>query len=87
MSSFFLAERYAAIARHVNLCAYPLSTLSTRTGTTRCAGSRPTSNGVLEAINSLVQAAKRRARGYRTDKHYIAMIYMTVGKLSFGLPT
>ncbi len=44
-------------------------------------------NGVLEAINSLVQAAKRRARGYRTDKHYIAMIYMTAGKLSFGLPT
>ena len=43
-------------------------------------------NGVLEAINSLVQAAKRRARGYRTDKHYIAMIYMTAGKLSFGLP-
>jgi transposase len=44
-------------------------------------------NGVLEAINSLVQAAKRRARGYRTDKHYLAMIYMTAGKLSFGLPT
>lgn len=44
-------------------------------------------NGVLEAINSLVQAAKRRARGYRTDRHYIAMIYMTAGKLSFGLPT
>ncbi len=31
-------------------------------------------NGVLEAINSLVQAAKRRARGYRTDKPYIAKI-------------
>ena len=44
-------------------------------------------NGVLEAINSLVQAAKRRARGYRTDRHYIAMIYMTAGKLNFGLPT
>jgi transposase len=44
-------------------------------------------NGVLEAINSLVQAAKRRARGHRTDTHYIAMIYMIAGKLSFGLPT
>lgn len=44
-------------------------------------------NGVLEAINSLVQAAKRRARGYRAGKQYIAMIYMTAGKLSFGLPT
>ncbi len=31
-------------------------------------------NGILEAINSLVQAAKRRARGYRNTRHYIAMI-------------
>lgn len=45
------------------------------------------SNGILEAINSLVQAAKRRARGYRSDRHYIAMIYMTAGKLNFQLPT
>jgi transposase len=44
-------------------------------------------DGVLEAINSLIQSAKRRARGYRTDRHYIAMIYMTSGKLSFALPT
>lgn len=44
-------------------------------------------NGILEAINSLVQAAKRRARGYRSDRHYIAMIYMTAGKLNFQLPT
>lgn len=45
------------------------------------------SNGILEAINGLVQAAKRRARGYRSDRHYIAMIYMTAGKLDFALPT
>jgi len=45
------------------------------------------SNGILEAINGLVQAAKRRARGYRSDRHYIAMIYMTAGKLNFALPT
>jgi len=44
-------------------------------------------NGVMEAINSLVQAAKRRARGYRTDRNYIAMIYIIAGKLSFNLPT
>lgn len=43
--------------------------------------------GVLETITSLVQAAKRKARGYRTDKHDIAMVYMTAGKLNFGLPT
>jgi len=44
-------------------------------------------NGILEAINSLVQAAKRRARGYRSKRNYIAMIYMTAGKLNFELPT
>ncbi|MCA1681337.1 MAG: ISL3 family transposase, partial [Actinobacteria bacterium] len=38
-------------------------------------------NGLLEGLNSLVQAAKRRARGYRSTGNYIAMIYLTVGKL------
>lgn len=45
------------------------------------------SNGVLEGINSLVQAAKARARGYRTSKNLITMIYMITGKLNYGLPT
>lgn len=44
-------------------------------------------NGILEGINSLIQAAKARARGYRTKKNLIAMIYMIGGKLNFGLPT
>lgn len=44
-------------------------------------------NGVLEGINSLIQAAKARARGYRTNKNLIAMIYLIGGKLNFGLPT
>jgi hypothetical protein len=35
-------------------------------------------------LNSLVQAAKRRARGYRSTPNYIAMIYLTVGKLDLG---
>jgi len=35
----------------------------------------------------LDQAAKDRARGYRTTKNLIAMIYMIGGKLNFGLPT
>jgi transposase len=39
------------------------------------------SNGVLEGINSLVQAAKRRARGYRTTRNLIAMVYLIAGKL------
>jgi len=42
------------------------------------------SNGVLEGINSLVQAAKRRARGYRTTRNLIAMIYLIAGKLEMA---
>ena len=44
-------------------------------------------NGILEGINSLIQAAKAKARGYRTTKNLIAMIYLIGGKLNFGLPT
>ncbi len=44
-------------------------------------------NGILEGINSLVQAAKARARGYRTSKNLISMIYLIAGKLKFSLPT
>jgi len=42
-------------------------------------------NGLLEGINGLVQAAKRRARGYRNVENLIAMVYMTANKLR--LPT
>jgi transposase len=41
-------------------------------------------NGVLEGINSLVQASKRRARGYRNKKNLIAMIYLIAGRLDFS---
>lgn len=44
-------------------------------------------NGILEGINSLIQAAKARARGYRTQRNLITMIYILAGKLNFGLPT
>lgn len=43
--------------------------------------------GFLEGINSLLQAAKSRARGYRTNKNFITMAYLIAGKLDFGLPT
>jgi len=52
-------------------------------GVTRWHHSR-VSNGLLEGLNSLTQAAKRRARGYRTNRNYIAMIYLVAGKLSPG---
>jgi transposase len=42
------------------------------------------SNGLLEGLNSLIQAAKRRARGYRTNRNYIAMIHLVAGKLNPG---
>ncbi|WP_010632472.1 transposase [Sporolactobacillus vineae] len=38
-------------------------------------------NGFLEGINSLIQASKRKARGYRSIKNYVSMIYATVNKL------
>lgn len=44
-------------------------------------------NGVLEGINSLIQAAKTRARGYRSSKNFITIIYMISGKLNLKLPT
>jgi transposase len=39
------------------------------------------SNGLLEATNSLIQAAKRRARGYRSKTKMITIIYLIAGKL------
>jgi transposase len=45
------------------------------------------SNGVLEAINSLVQAARARARGYRTTRNFITMAYLIAGKLQLGAHT
>jgi len=45
------------------------------------------SNGVLEGINSVVQSAKSSARGFRTTKNLILIIYLKLGKLQFNLPT
>ncbi|MEA1958429.1 MAG: ISL3 family transposase [Chloroflexota bacterium] len=45
------------------------------------------SNGILEGLDSLIQAAKARARGYRTTRNLAATIYLIGGKLEFGLPT
>lgn len=45
------------------------------------------SNGILEGINSLIQAAKDKARGYRSTKNLITMVYLIAGKLDLRLPT
>jgi transposase len=41
-------------------------------------------NGLLEGINSLIQAAKARARGYRSARNLIAMVYLIAGKLELN---
>ena len=43
-------------------------------------------NGILEGLNSKIQLAKKRARGYRNTKNFINMIYFTCGKLKFDYP-
>jgi len=43
-------------------------------------------NGIMEAINSLVQAAKAKARGYRSLRNLKAIIYLIAGKLELALP-
>ena len=38
--------------------------------------------GYVEAVNSLLQAAKAKARGYGTSGHFIAMAFLIAGKLT-----
>lgn len=44
-------------------------------------------NGVVEGINSKIQLARSRARGYRSVRNYITMIYLVAGRLQYELPT
>jgi transposase len=43
-------------------------------------------NAILEGINSKIQLAKKRARGYRNIDNFINMIYLIAGKLKFDYP-
>ena len=43
-------------------------------------------NAVCEGINSMIQAAKRKARGYNTFEGFAAMIYLVAGKLELPVP-
>lgn len=43
-------------------------------------------NGMLDGINSKVQLAKRRVRGYRNTNNFINMIRFLCGKLTFYYP-
>lgn len=42
-------------------------------------------NGVLEGINSLIQAAKTKARGYRSTRNLITIVYLIAGKLDLSV--
>ena len=44
------------------------------------------SNGLLEAINGNVQAAKRKAKGYRTKHNLKLMVYLIAGGVLDALP-
>ena len=48
---------------------------------------RTGANGLIEGINSLVQAAKAKARGYRSTRNLKAIIYLLAGKLDLRLPS
>jgi len=43
-------------------------------------------NGLIEGINSLIQAAKAKARGYRSIRNLKAVVYLLAGKLDLRLP-
>jgi transposase len=47
---------------------------------------RRLTSGVIEGINSMVQAARARARGYRNAETFKTMIYLIAGRLRFNLP-
>ena len=44
-------------------------------------------NGLIEGINSLVQAAKAKARGYRSLRNLIAITYLIASKIDLKLAT
>ena len=43
-------------------------------------------NAICEGINSMIQAAKRKARGYKTVDGYMYMIYLIAAKLTLACP-
>ena len=44
-------------------------------------------NAISEGINSIIQATKRKARGFNTFAGYEAMIYLVAGKLRLSCST
>jgi transposase len=42
-------------------------------------------NGILEGLNSIIQACKAKARGYKTFKNFSIIAYLVTGNLKFNL--
>ncbi|MBT6341632.1 MAG: ISL3 family transposase, partial [Desulfobacula sp.] len=40
-------------------------------------------NGILEGLNSIVQAAKAKARGFRTFRNFRIVVFLLTGDLNF----
>ena len=40
-------------------------------------------NGILEGLNSLIQSAKSKARGFKTFQNFVVVIYLVTGDLDF----
>jgi transposase len=43
-------------------------------------------NGILEGLNSLIQLAKKRARGYGNVENFKNMVYFVTGRLELSYP-
>lgn len=43
-------------------------------------------NAIAEGLNSMIQAAKRKARGFKTFRGFACMIYLVCGKLRLACP-
>lgn len=48
---------------------------------------RPYTNAILEGLNSIIQHAKTRSRGFRNMDHSGTMIYLTCGELGLNTAT
>ena len=44
-------------------------------------------NGLIEAINGLLQLAKRLARGFRSFKNFRIMAYLKAANLKLNIPS
>lgn len=42
-------------------------------------------NAILEGLNSIIQSAKRTARGFRNPEYFKTVIYLNLGKLKFDV--